>query len=151
LAVAVLGLILSRRGIRTVVAGNVGPPCVEPAESTIPYITTLLKWLGDRYALPELRDLAHFETVQARVTPPCAPNRHLTLLSPPGRSGWVEPLRFEFPAEHSEYQVRAGDLVAFLLSRAVRVGAEVRDAVTDGTVSPLPDYPSGSLPADVAI
>jgi FADH2 O2-dependent halogenase len=68
LAGSMLGAILARNGVKTLVLDATTHPRFAIGESTIPYMAALVRMLSNRYDVPELAHLATFDGVNENIS-----------------------------------------------------------------------------------
>jgi tetracycline 7-halogenase / FADH2 O2-dependent halogenase len=126
----VLGSILAKNGVRTIIFEQGTHPRFAIGESTIPETTCMLRILSMRYGVPELFDLSNFHSLRARVSTNCGVKRNFSFLHhTQGQScdpkhstqfpTWAPPLG---PDVHYFRQ----DVDAYMLAVATKYGATPR-------------------------
>lgn len=75
----ILGSILARHGLKTLLLDRSAHPRFAIGESTIPSTTGFLKILARRYDVPEIEVLSSFSSIQS-VAPSCGVKRAFTFL-----------------------------------------------------------------------
>lgn len=124
-----LAACLARNGVSVLIIEAGTHPRFAVGESTIPYTSTLLRVMAERYDVPELRNIASFEQVRANVSNNCGVKRNFGFLY--HREGEPQDPREanEFPLPkitHTESHLFRQDVDAWMLAVAVRYGADVR-------------------------
>ncbi len=140
IAGTILGAILARNGVRTILLEQGVHPRFAIGESTTAETTFLFRVLAARYRVPEIAHLSTFDRVRRRVATTCGVKRSFSFVF--HRAG--EPQRPEEIAQMSTLSPPLGpdmhlfrqDVDAYLLSVAVSYGATVRQRadVTDVTI-----------------
>jgi tetracycline 7-halogenase / FADH2 O2-dependent halogenase len=124
-----LAACLARNGLSVLILEAGTHPRFAVGESTIPYTSTLLRVMAERYDVPELRSIASFEQVRANVSNNCGVKRNFGFLY--HREGEPQNPREanEFPLPkitHTESHLFRQDVDAWMLAVAVKYGAEIR-------------------------
>lgn len=124
-----LAACLARNGASVLILEAGTHPRFAVGESTIPYTSTLLRVMAERYDVPELRNIASFEQVRAHVSNNCGVKRNFGFLYQ--REGKEQDPREanEFPLPkitHTESHLFRQDVDAWMLTVAVKYGADVR-------------------------
>jgi FADH2 O2-dependent halogenase len=76
----VLGAILAKHGVRTVIFEQGTHPRFAIGESTIPETTVMLRILSMRYQVPEIFHLSNFHSVRAEVSANCGVKRNFSFV-----------------------------------------------------------------------
>lgn len=64
-----LAAVLARHGVKVLVIDAGTHPRFAVGESTIPYTSTMIKVIADRYQVPEIGSLASFRGIQTKISP----------------------------------------------------------------------------------
>ncbi|HFE46733.1 MAG TPA: halogenase [Nannocystis exedens] len=148
----ILGSILARHGIKTLLLDRSAHPRFAIGESTIPSTTGFLKILARRYDVPEIEALSSFSSIQ-KIAPSCGIKRAFTFFYhrrghpqmpleameyrtfPPPLGPDIHLLRSEVDTYMAEVAVRYGaDLEERVEIREVEFGEVVRVVLADGSV-----------------
>lgn len=129
IAGAALAAVLARGGAKVVIMDAGSHPKFAIGESTIPYTSMLMRLVSERYDVPELKKMTTFHNAQANISSHGGIKKNFGFLY--HRAG--EPHNtaecHEFPIPkitHTENHFFRQDLDAWVLSVAVRYGAETR-------------------------
>lgn len=126
---SLLGTVLAKRGVSTLLIDAGTHPRFAIGESTIPHTSLLLSLLGLRYGIPEIDDLAYPDRIAARVCSTCGIKRSFGFAyHRPGREyDPREGLQFGTSSKDENHFFRQ-DVDAFLFHTALRYGAAARPA-----------------------
>jgi FADH2 O2-dependent halogenase len=107
LATALLAAILGRHGVRVALVSTGTDRELPAGETTVPYTAELFALLGQRFAVPEIADMAIFDSLPEHVRDRCGAKRNLGFLY--HRAGTThdprEALQFTVPGEHAEWHL----------------------------------------------
>ncbi|TNM30763.1 FAD-dependent oxidoreductase [Streptomyces sedi] len=126
IAGSVLAAVLARNGARVLLIDAGTHPRFAIGESTIPYTSVLTKVVGDRYGVPELKNLASFQSVRRNVTRSCGVKRNFGFVyqreGMPQRPDEIN--QFVIPKMlHTENHFFRQDIDAYMVRVAVLYGA----------------------------
>lgn len=128
MAGGMLGSVLARNGVKTLLIDAGTHPRFAVGESTIPYTSILTRIIAERYQVPEIAPLASFKGIQENVTPMCGKKRHFGFVyHQEGRHQDPEQVnQVVLPqVEHrTESHLFRQDIDAYLFHVAVGYGAE---------------------------
>jgi tetracycline 7-halogenase / FADH2 O2-dependent halogenase len=136
LAGSALAAILARHGIRVLLLDERIHPRFAVGETVIPRTAMLFRILGKRYQVPELGDLAGFNTVTSKVSKQVGLGRSVGFIYY-GQDGFQDPAHLaavstprQVPTEANFYRQ---DIDASIFYAAIRYGATARQArkITD--------------------
>jgi tetracycline 7-halogenase / FADH2 O2-dependent halogenase len=121
---------LARHGLGVLVIDAGRHPRFAVGESTIPYTSTMMRLISERYDVPEIKSLSTFESVQADVSTNCGVKRNFGFLyHEPGRAH--NPARaHQFPISkiaHTESHFLRAEVDHWMIKVAQRYGAELRE------------------------
>jgi len=130
LASTMLGSILARQGVRTLLLDRSAHPRFAIGESTIPSTTGFLKILARRYDVPEIETLSSFNRIK-RVAPSCGVKRAFTFIyhrrgRPHAPSEAMEYRTFPPPLGPDVHLLRS-EVDAYMAGVAVRYGAQLEE------------------------
>jgi len=131
-----LAAVLARAGVDVLVFDAGTHPRFAIGESTIPHTSMLMRMVADRYDVPEIKSLASFENVQAKVSPASGIKRNFGFLYHRKGERQNPEQCNELPLPgiiNTENHFFRQDIDAWMLSVAVRYGARPvqRAGVTD--------------------
>ncbi|MDT0441057.1 tryptophan 7-halogenase [Streptomyces johnsoniae] len=130
LAGTILGACLARNGVRVLLLDAGKHPRFAIGESTIPHMSMMLKLVGERYQVPEVKYLSNFELAQENVTRRGGIKRNFGYLY--HREGLRQNSRetHQFPIPKilaAENHFFREDTDSFMLSVAKKYGVTVRE------------------------
>jgi FADH2 O2-dependent halogenase len=122
-----LAAVLARHGVKVLIIDAGLHPRFAVGESTIPYTSTMIKVIGDRYQVPEITPLASFRGVQKKISPMSGRKQHFGFVyHEEGKPQDPEQInQLMIPEWHStESHLFRQDTDAYLFNLAVSYGAE---------------------------
>lgn len=133
LAGTLLGVILARHGVRTVLVEKGSHPRFAVGESTVPETTFHLEILSKRYDVPELGALKNFPSIQRSVTSACGVKRGFSFVHHREGEEQRPEACSQFPTWGPPFgpdvHLHRQDVDAWLLAAAIRRGADYRSRV----------------------
>lgn len=125
---SILGAILARHGVKTLIVDHGQHPRFTIGESMIPGTSALLRIMADRYDVPELEYVATFRSLRRHVTASCGMKRNFSFVHH-ARGARFDPAKSTMlPIPHypdgPETHLMRQDIDAFLFAVAVRYGAD---------------------------
>jgi tetracycline 7-halogenase / FADH2 O2-dependent halogenase len=141
MAGGVLGAVLARNGVRTLVIDAGTHPRFAIGESTIPYTSAMMKIIAERYGVPEIEPLASFRGVRERISPASGRKQNFGFVY--HREGQPQNPRqinqLVIPEwQRTEVHLMRQDSDAYLFHMAVRYGAvpKLDTRITDIEIDP---------------
>jgi FADH2 O2-dependent halogenase len=133
IAGSMLGAILARQGRRVLLLDRGEHPRFALGESTVPHTSMLMRILGDRFSVPEIKHCSAFESLRRKVTSSCGIKRNFGFVY--HREGEAQrpeeatqSVIAEYPHGPESHYFRQ-DVDAYLLFAAIRYGAESRQKI----------------------
>lgn len=133
IAGSMLGAILARQGRRVLLLDRGEHPRFALGESTVPHTSMLMRILGDRFGVPEIKLCSSFESLKERVTSSCGIKRNFGFVY--HREGEAQrpeeatqSVIAEYPHGPESHYFRQ-DVDAYLLYAAIRYGADSRQKI----------------------
>ena len=141
LAGTMLGAILAKNGVDTVLIDAKSHPRFAVGESTIPYTSMMMRIVGERFGVPEIKQLASFESVRSNVSTSCGIKRNFGFVY--HREGLPQAAdefnQFAIPRMlHTENHFFRQAIDAHMLHTAVKYGARLMQRRVE-TVAPEDD------------
>lgn len=142
LAGSTLAACLARNGARVLILDGGSHPRFAVGESTIPYTSTMMRLVSERYGVPEIKWLTTFEAAQSKISTHGGVKRNFGFLY--HREGAeqdpAEANQFPIPRlNHTENHFFRQDTDAWMLNVAVSYGADVRQQVEVADIDLGPD------------
>lgn len=137
-----LATVLARHGVKVLVIDAGVHPRFAVGESTIPYTSTMIKVIADRYQVPEIAPLASFRGIQKKISPMSGRKQHFGFVyHQEGKSQDPEQTnQLKIPSWHStESHLFRQDTDAYLFNVAVAYGADARLATRIQDIKTGPD------------
>lgn len=122
-----LAAVLARHGVKVLVIDAGTHPRFAVGESTIPYTSTMIKVIADRYQVPEIGSLASFRGIQTKISPLSGRKQNFGFVyHQEGRPQDPEQVnQLKIPSWHStESHLFRQDTDAYLFNVAVAYGAD---------------------------
>lgn len=130
LAGSLLGTLLARQGVRTIIIEGGSHPRFAIGESLIPETTLRFKLIARRYDVPELAHLGTFHGIRDHISASCGVKRSFAFAyhreGEPARAEHCHELPTLTPPVGPDAHLFRQDVDAWLLALAARYGAEVR-------------------------
>jgi FADH2 O2-dependent halogenase len=129
IAGSILASVLARNGAKVLLIDAGSHPKFAIGESTIPYTSVLMKVVSTRYRVPEIGNLAGFQTVRRHVTGACGVKRNFGFVyhREGQRQRPSEVNQFVIPKMlHTENHFFRQDIDAYMMYAAAGYGAVVR-------------------------
>ena len=127
IAGGMLGAVLARNGVRTLLLDAGTHPRFAVGESTIPYTSAMTKIIAERYQVPEIEPLASFRGIVEKVTPMCGRKQNFGFVyHQDGRPQDAEQInQLVIPEwQRTESHLFRQDIDSYLFNVAVGYGAE---------------------------
>jgi FADH2 O2-dependent halogenase len=129
MAGGMLGAVLARNGVKTLLIDAGSHPRFAVGESTIPYTSAITRIIADRYQVPEIEALASFRSINEKITPMCGRKQNFGFVyHQQGRPQDPEQINQLVVPEwqRTETHLFRQDIDAYLFHVAVGYGAEPR-------------------------
>lgn len=132
----ILGAILARHGLRTVIIDSEIHPRYQCGEDTIPFSSLIFEMIADRYDVPQIRNIARARDVRDTVMPSSGIKKNLGFLyhSEGKTQDPSQALQFNVPSEHGESHLYRQDVDAYLLHAAVEHGVVYLQRKSNGSI-----------------
>lgn len=130
---SVLAACLARAGLDVIVIDAGQHPRFAIGESTVPYTSTMLRLISERYEVPEIKYLAAFETVQKHVSKRCGIKRNFGFVYHRPHEHDNHQQTNQFPISkiaHTENHLMRADVDQWMIGVAQRYGAVLRERTT---------------------
>jgi FADH2 O2-dependent halogenase len=142
IAGTILGAILARNGVRTLLVEQGSHPRFAIGESTVPETTFLFRVLAARYGVPEIANLSNFNRVRRSIATSCGVKRNFSFVfhrpDEAQRAHETAQIATLSPPMGPDVHLYRQDVDAYMLSVAASYGATVRQRtdVTDVSIRP---------------
>lgn len=128
----ILGAILARNGVRTLLVEQGMHPRFAIGESTVPETTFMFRVLAARYGVPEIANLSTFNRFRRNISTTCGVKRNFSFVfhrkGEPQRAHEMAQLPTLSPPMRSDVHLFRQDIDSYLLSVVLRWWLDVGDS-----------------------
>ena len=142
MAGSMLSAVLARNGVKVLLVDAGVHPRFAVGESTIPYTSSLIKIIAERYDVPELHSLENFKAIVDDVSVMCGKKRNFGFVyhveGNPHDPAQINEIVLPNLEQRMETHLFRQDIDTFLFQVAIKYGTETRSAtrVTDIEIDP---------------